>query len=408
MNLKFFAIVLVILLFFGAVSCSKEQETDNSNKNSNTEIEHKAKNENMEVPVIVNVATVKKGDLVKNIKTQGMAVCRRKQKFEAKVEGKILSGIFENGKRVKKGRVILKIDDRKYKLAFAKAEASLSKALTNLIFYNIDENKGAKYKTALSALKESYKNGKISFDKYLEKSLNLRKKAVSSGDLQKEVAYASTGISDARYVLEQARIDLENCTITAPFDGIIANMEGFKGRYVYPGEHLFDFIDTNSIYVKASLMETELPFIAKGKRVELRFSAYKNKVFTGVIDEINPVIDEQERTVFVYIKINNKNKLIFDGMYADVTVDTVRIKNVMLVPVSAVVERGGRPLVFVVGKDLRAKWIYVKVVDKNDYVAAIISDSDYDSVKTGDKVVASNNFTLGHGSLLKVAEELDF
>jgi len=390
------------------VSCSKKADAENSDKKLNGSSSEQVNKEDMEVPVIVNVATVKKGDLVKNIKTQGMAICKRKQKFDAKVEGKILSGIFENGKRVKKGQVILKIDERKYKLAFAKAEASLSKALTELIFYNIDDKKGEQFKKELGSLTKSYKQGKISFDKYLQKSMALRKKAVLSGDLQKEVAYASTGISDARYVLEQARIDLENCTITAPFDGVIANMEGFKGRYVYPGDHLFDFIDTYSIYVKASLMETELPFISKGKRVELRFSAYKDKVFEGIVDEINPVIDEKERTVSVYIKVNNKDNLIFDGMYADVTVDTVRIKDQMLVPVSAVVEREGRPLVFVVDKDSRAKWIYVKVVDKNDYVAAIISDSDYDSVKIGDKVVVSNNFTLGHGSLLKPNKEIEF
>lgn len=402
-----FLIVIVITLFLiSGISCSNSTKAENSDKSQVATTEDAPK-EDIEVPVIVNAAVVKKGDLVKNIKTQGLAVCRRKQKFDAKVEGKVLSGIFENGKRVKKGQVILSIDERKYKLAYTKAESSLSKALTELIFYNIDENKGKKYKAELAELTENYKQGKINFDKYLEKSMVLRKKAVVSGDLQKEVAYASTGISDARYSLEQARIDLENCTLIAPFEGIIANMEGFNGKYVYPGEHLFDFIDSSSIYVKASLMETELPFISKGKRVELNFSAYKDKIFEGIIDEINPVVDEKERTVSVFIKVNNSQNLIFDGMYADVTVDTVRIKGQMLVPVSAVVTRENRSLVFVVDEESRAKWIYVKVIDKNDYVTAITSDSDYDSVKIGDKVVASNNFTLGHGSLLKVRKIIE-
>jgi len=408
MRVYSFTIVLVVLLLAGGMSCSKKTNLENSDKKLNGESGEQVQKEDVEVPVIVNTATVKKGDLVKNIKTQGLAVCRRKQRFDAKVEGKVLFGIFENGKRVKKGQVILKIDERKYKLAFIKAEAALSKALTELIFYNIDEKKGKKYKSELSKLGKQYKSGKISFDKYLEKSFSLRKKAVLSGDLQKEVAYASTGISDARYALEQARMDLENCTLTAPFNGIIANMDSFKGKYIYPGEHLFDFIDSNSIYVKASLMETELPFIAKGKRVELRFSSYRDKIFVGVIDEINPVIDEKERTVSVFIKVDNKDNLIFDGMYADVTVDTVRIKDQMIVPVSAVVIREDRSLVFVVDEESRAKWIYVKIVDKNDYVTAIISDSDYDSVKIGDKVVASNNFTLGHGSLIKQRKEIEY
>jgi len=406
-KMKIILILIVLSVFFVNVSCSKNSKAKNAEDSSISSGETAPK-ENVEVPVIVNTAVVKSGDLVKNIKTQGLAVCRRKQKFDAKIEGKILSGIFENGQRVKKGQTILKIDERKYKLAFTKAEASLSKALTELLFYDLNENKGEKYKSKLDKLAKDYKNGKIDFDKYMEQSLALRKQAVLSGDLQKEVAYASTGISDARYLLEQARIDLENCSLTAPFDGIIAEMKGFSGKYVYPGEHLFDFIDSNSIYVKASLMETELAFIAKGKRVELRFSAYRDKVFQGVIDEINPIVDAKERTISIYIKVDNKDNLIFDGMYADVKVDTVRIEKQMLVPVSAIVTREKRSLVFVVDEDSRAKWIYVKIVDKNDHIAAVISDSDYDSVKIGDKVIASNNFTLGHGSLIKQRKQIEF
>ena len=79
-----------------------------------------------------------------------------------------------------------------------------------------------------------------------------------------------------------------------------------------------------------------------------------------------------------------------------------------ILPVSAVVSREGRTLVVVVGPDNRTKWIYVRIVDRNDRAIAIVSDSDYDEVREGDVVVAGNNLTLGHGSLVEVKRMTEF
>ncbi|NOZ12677.1 MAG: efflux RND transporter periplasmic adaptor subunit [Acidobacteria bacterium] len=366
--------------------------------------------EKQEVPVIVNGAVVKSGTLVKDIRTQGRVVCRRKQSVTARVEGRIVDGVFRNGVSVKKGGVIVRIDDRRYRLAVNQAEAELSKAISELVVnqYDLKDSGADSVRKVLNNLDKQYRGGKIDFDTYMDRSFEVRKKAVADGTLRKEVAFGMKGASSARYQLEQAKLNLENCRITAPFDGVTAEMEAFKGRYVNVGDHLFDFLDPAALYVKASIMETELPFVAKGKAVELRFPAWPGRVFKGTVDEINPVVDGKDRTVSVFIHVENKGGKVFEGMYADVKVDTVRLKSRMLVPLSAVVVREGRPLVFVVGADRRAKWIYVKVVDKNDRVAAIVSDSSYDSVKVGDTVVATNNFTLGHGSLVEVKKIIAF
>ena len=403
---------LMASLFAGALlissGCDSTSQAETPAQDKRTKTSQQT--EKQEIPVIVTGAKVRTGDLVKQIRTQGVAVCRKRQKVTAKVEGRVVGGVFETGSFVKKGTSLVRIDDRRYRLQAEQAEASLSKAISELVIeqYDVAETDGGTFRQELAKLDDAYRDRKIDFDTYLSQSFELRKKAVASGELRRSVALDTKGVSAARYQLAEANLNLENCDLTAPFDGVIAEMDAFQGRYVYVGDHLYDFLDPGAIYVRASLMETELPFVETGKQVGLRFSAFPNREFAGVLDEINPVVNSDDRTVSVFVKVDNQERKIFDGMYADVTVDTVRIEQQMLVPVSAVVTREGRTLVFVVGPDNRTKWIYVRIVDRNDRVAAIVNDSDYDEVRDGDMVVAGNNLTLGHGALVEVKRTADF
>lgn len=403
-NTRIFLLIVSVSVVLALMSCDSPGRAESPPPETGQTAERE------EIPVVVTGAEVREGDLVKQIRTQGIAVCRRRQKVDAKVEGRIMGGVFESGAFVKKGSTIVRIDERRYRLQAEQAEASLSKAISELVVeqYDVQDATSGSLRKELEKLDTDYRDGKIDFDTYLERSFEMRKQAVANGELRREVALDTKGVSAARYQLAQAQLSLENCDLRAPFNGLIADMEAFQGRYVYPGEHLYDFLDPDAIYVKASLMETELPFVSIGKKVELRFSAYPDRTVTGVLDEINPVVNPEDRTVSVYIKVDNEQRDIFDGMYADVSVDTVRIDKQMLVPRTAVVTREGRTLVFVVGPDNRTKWIYVKLVDQNDRVAAIVSDSDYDEVRIGDVVVAGNNLTLGHGSLVDVKRMTDF
>ena len=407
LRFSFLTIAWMLILLMGVTGCdsTSKAETTEKQATSNT-----TTGEKQEIPVIVSGSTVRTGDLVKQIRTQGVAVCRRRQDVTAKVEGRVVGGVFETGAFVRKGASIVRIDDRRYRLQAEQAEASLSKAISELVVeqYDVGSETSGAFRKELAKLDAAYRDRKIDFDTYLSRSFDLRKQAVASGDLRREVALDTKGVSGARYQLAEANLNLENCDLIAPFDGVIAEMDAFSGRYVYPGDHLYDFLDPGAIFVRASLMETELPFVATGKQVGLRFSAYPDREFTGVLDEINPVVNPEDRTVSIFIQVDNAGRKIYDGMYADVTVDTVRIENQMLVPMSAVVTREGRTLVFVVDSESRTKWIYVRVVDRNDRMAAIISDSDYDEVREGDTVVAGNNLTLGHGSLVEVKRMMEF
>ncbi len=401
-------VLISFFCFFVQTGCTFFNSNSNAENINSKTVE--SDNTPSEIPVIVTAAKLKKGDLVRQIKTEGVVVCREIFSIKAKVSGRVVEGVFENGKEVKKGDLLVSIDDRKYRLEMMQAESKLNKAIATLAVEEVSLKKKSKkseeFLKKLKKLENEYKTEKIDFDTYIEKGFELRKEAAKKGLIRSSIVMERTGIASARYSLEQAKINLEYCHIKAPFEGITANCEVFKGKEVQVGDHLLDLLNKDSFRVKASIIESELKFLKKGKGVEVRFEAFPNKVFKGYIDEINPVIDEKTRTADAYIALKNA-KNIYQGLYANVYIDTERIKNKFIVPNSAVLTREGRTLIFVVDETNHAKWVYVKVVGKNDFYSAIENASDYTTIKEGDLVIVSNNLTLGHGSLVEVKKVIN-
>jgi HlyD family secretion protein len=92
-------------------------------------------------------------------------------------------------------------------------------------------------------------------------------------------------------------------------------------------------------------------------------------------------------------------------MYADIRLEATRLLNRRLVPSRAVIERDGRPLVFVV-KNGRAQWTYVTPGRSNGRETEILADSATGQipVNPGDKVITEGHLTLTHDAPVRVIE----
>ena len=83
-----------------------------------------------------------------------------------------------------------------------------------------------------------------------------------------------------------ARLDLERCTVVAPFTGYVTNLNISQGEYAKPGVPLFTLIDTRKWYVVANYRESELKSIAPGKHVDLYLMGNSTRRFDGVVESI--------------------------------------------------------------------------------------------------------------------------
>lgn len=86
--------------------------------------------------------------------------------------------------------------------------------------------------------------------------------------------------------VENAKLDLARCTVVAPFDGYVTNLNISEGEYAKPGIPVFTLIDTRTWYVVANYRESDLKSIAPGKHVDLYVMENPSRKFDGIVDSI--------------------------------------------------------------------------------------------------------------------------
>jgi multidrug efflux system membrane fusion protein len=86
--------------------------------------------------------------------------------------------------------------------------------------------------------------------------------------------------------VDNAKLDLAHCTVVAPFDGYVTNLNISNGEYVKPGAPVFTLIDTRTWYVVANYRESDLKSIAQGKHVDLYLMGNPSRKFDGIVESI--------------------------------------------------------------------------------------------------------------------------
>ena len=188
---------------------------------------------------------------------------------------------------------------------------------------------------------------------------------------------------------------MERATLVAPFDGVVANL--FEKEYNMPtsGEPFCRVINTGGMEVNFTVLESELPLIKAGEKVEITPYASAAGVRQGSISEINPLVDENGM-VRVKARVDGGDKL-FDGMNVRVSVKR-SVGEQLVVPKTAVVLRSGKQVVFTL-KDGKAMWNYVHTGLENMEEYTII-----DELEEGMVVITTGNVNLAHEAPVKVVE----
>jgi HlyD family secretion protein len=219
---------------------------------------------------------------------------------------------------------------------------------------------------------------------------------------RRENALARSGLAAARVALEKARLDRDRAVITAPFSGVIDAVPVAAGTRVSAGDELATVVSLSRMRLEASVLEHDLPLVKTGGRARITTAAAPNRVIEGRIAAVLPLVDSTTRAGSVIVSLPNPGPLR-PGMYADVRLESTRLPNEVIVPASAVLERDGRPLVFIV-KEGRAKWTYVNPGRSNGIETIILPDSASNEIPVapGDTVLISGHLTLTHDAPVKV------
>lgn len=224
-----------------------------------------------------------------------------------RVTGQVIEVGARDNQRVHKGQVLYRIDPEPFLIAVKAAEANLALAVQGVSVSKADVRSMqatlAKQKTDLEATEIL---GNIVFDLTKERALSetdsikaraeidKSKADVARGEAELERARVKLGppgednpqVRQARVALEQARLDLQYTTVTAPADGVITNLRLSVGQFVSRGQPGLSFIDADSVWLTAYLRENQLRDVAPGNEVRVAFDFQPGRVFSGRVESV--------------------------------------------------------------------------------------------------------------------------
>ncbi len=268
----------------------------------------------------------------------GYVVAQRKAAVASKGTGRLVYlGVVE-GDRVRAGQVIARIEDSDIKAQLAQAQASLDLSRAEL--------RDAEHSLARERLLlDSAFSSQASYD---------------AAEARYQRVRASIAIAQA--AVQAADVALENTVIRAPFDGTVLSKNADVGEVVAPlaasafsKSAVVTIADLRSLEVEADVAEANLEAIAPGQLCEIVLDAYPDVRYPGYVAKVVPTADRAKATVQVKVAFRSYDARVLPEMSAKVHflprparrtgADT---QPVLVVPASAVAERNGRSVVYVV------------------------------------------------------------
>jgi multidrug efflux pump subunit AcrA (membrane-fusion protein) len=170
-------------------------------------------------------------------------------------------------------------------------------------------------------------------------------------------------------------------TITAPRSGVIDARNVVVGQAVEPNTVLFHISDRSQVLVVAKVFEGDLGKIHVGQTARIRVPSYPGNAFAGKLTLIDPNLDPLNRTIKVWIQIDNPHSLLKPYMFARANIVLKRDASALTVPNAAIMEANGEKFVFV-REGTTFKRIEITVGAKDDEYSEVTN-----GLVPGDEVV---------------------
>ncbi|HEU4364193.1 MAG TPA: efflux RND transporter periplasmic adaptor subunit [Candidatus Krumholzibacteria bacterium] len=388
-----------------AVQGSMEGDAENFGQGEGAPADTTAARPKRERAVNVNASRAVHGDLVRPVVAEGYIRARHSADIPAEVAGKLVRILVEEGQAVRRGQMIVQLDDREYEMAAEEARARYLQALSLLTIEDADVD-SALVESAQTArdefadLERLERSGKISREERLAREIAMDIQSLKDGKFRGEIAAARSGVSVARADLERARLNLERTEIRAPFDGVVSGLILSAGQQVMLNQTICTLVDNINIEANVGVLEADVGKITPGGNAFLAVPALGD-TFSVTVDVVSPQFDRETRTCQVLLRVRNEDGRLRPGMFARALISGARLEDRLLVPREAILTRDDRPLLFKVDGD-RAKWIYVELGESNDHLVEIKSVLQGGTLDPDDRVVVSDHLTLAHDAKIKV------
>jgi len=196
---------------------------------------------------------------------------------------------------------------------------------------------------------------------------------------------------------------LHNYTkVTAPLDGVVIWRYADTGALIQGGTNsnsqdlpIVRLSQSDLLRLRIPVPENDVQYVHEGDTVQVRVDAI-GRSFTGKVVRFTRDINFETRTMETEVDVENKNLSISPGMYANTALQLAHVKNVVTIPVGALVLNGNQQTVYAVGSDGHVHIRDVKVGVEGSKLAEVIS-----GLNPGDQVIAGGQDKYNEGEEIK-------
>lgn len=341
------------------------------------------------------------------------------------IGGKIAEVNFEIGTFVKKGFVMVRLDDRDARIRLEQATQAAEQALASLRqsqvrlgltdgqTFDIERfsqvrstraqlelaekelARGAKLLESGDIPRSAYDQRKAQRDSLLAQLDEARANAAIA---VKSIDIARGAYGNAKAQVAAAEKALSDMSITAPIDGYVSERNADVGEFIspnVPNSKIATLVKTKTLRMRIDVPEESIAKVSKGQAVTIQVSAYADREFAGRIARLSPSVNPTSRTMIVEAEIDNADALLKPGQFATVRVTQAKPAPAVMVPASAVRTDGTSSRIYVVKDGVISERLVQLGLLENELIEI------KKGVEAGEKVVTGNISGLTDGMLVK-------
>jgi membrane fusion protein, multidrug efflux system len=283
----------------------------------------------------------------------GSLQAKKQADLRAEVSAIVMQVMKDNGDQVKKGDLLVRLDDTTFRQAMASAQE------------------------AERAARQSFEQAERQYQRLKTLSNTGAVSTQEKEDAELRRNTAQSDLAAARARLAQDSLQLARTEVRAPFAGVVSQREASNGDTAQVGKALLKVIDPASIYFSGFVSADQARYIQVGQAVSFHINGARDDKFEGKIERINPVADSSTRQVGVQVAITHPQQLTV-GTFAEGRVQAESLQGLTL-PETSLVQQGDHTYAWRVQKG-QLKKIEIKIGARD--------------VKTGDYAIIAG---LGQG-----------
>jgi RND family efflux transporter MFP subunit len=337
------------------------------------------------------------------LNASGYVTPRRRATVAAKVTGRVEQIFAEEGLRVRTGQVLAELDCSQPKAALASATTDRDATAAALADLQVQLGNADRELKRAEGLRSAGVNSEQALDAARTLDESLRSKIA----LTKEQTRAAT----AR--IEVARQDVDNCTVRAPFDGVVVSKDAQRGEMVSPisagggftRTGIATVVDMKSIEIEVDVNEAYIARVKPGQKAVATLDAYPEWQIPSTVRTVIPTADRQKATVKVRVAFDQLDPRILPDMGVKVAfLDDAPAavgkgsEAKAVIPRTAVHEDAGKSIVFVVKQQKLERRAVSLGAERGADVEVIAG------ISAGDLLVVRGAGTLRDGQTVEVKQ----